>query len=361
MSRTGWVRDTTPLLRICVLPEAGARWLDSERLRERIWNMLGVGRREEGVPHAPVLRIGLCVLGRHAKTQFEATGVLDEANRIHGFRATGVVWDGGSQGSVEAELQACVAWAHEARIHVLCFPELALDEDGRNALRREIERDPGSLCVIFPGSFHEPDPEPKRTIGWVNRARIWAVHAGATPEVVELGGFEKTEPFTMSPEHVGDAIHNHDPDSGCLGYREHIDPGDQIVIVPTPVGRFGIAICRDSFRPNLMSRYAPVVDHLVVISMNEARTDWFWSTSEDLARRSFAASYYVNSTQFVGAYDTTVDLAFFCFPKGTVDQNVVYYGRQPAAAPWRRAKTQAIGDDRRVYAAIPIPRTLFPS
>lgn len=187
ISRADWIRDT-PLPRIRVVPDLGALWLNSGPLRERIWNMVGAARREGRLPQVSELRIGLCVLGRHAKTQFEATGVLDQTNNIHGFRAVAVVWDAVNQGSVEAELHTCVAWARQSRIHVLCFPELTLDGDGRDALRREIERDPGALCLVFPGSFHERDRNPRGGIEWVNRAPIWAVHSGAKPGVLELGG-----------------------------------------------------------------------------------------------------------------------------------------------------------------------------
>lgn len=361
ISETGWVRDIVPLSRIRVLPEQADRWLESERLHERMWSTLRKRRQQEGSLTSPELRIGLCVLGRHAKMQFDATGELDQTRRIYGFRAVEVVWDGGDHGSVEAELRACVTWARETRINVLCFPELALDENGQKALRLEIERDPGSLCLIVPGSFHERDEKAGKTIGWVNRARIWTVRVGENAEIVELGAFEKTEPFTMSPAHVEGAIRNHDPECGCVGYREHIDPGDQLTIVSTPIGRFGIAICKDFFRSRLMDRYAPAVDHLIVVSMNEAVTDWFWFSSEELAKRSIAASYYVNSTQFIAENDATVDLAFFCFPDQTMVRNAVYYGQTPVPKPARRADARAICADHRVSASVPIPRTLLSS
>jgi hypothetical protein len=306
------------------------------------------------------LRIGLCVLGRVGRAEFSKTGWLDQPQGLYGFRASKVAAAKGA--SAVDELVECVRWARRNQVHVLCFPELAIDPAGRTVLGEAIAADPGSLCVVIPGSFHELA---RGTDGWVNRAPVWLVErvppapdgAGPKARVFAAEPFDKTDPFIFKAKKA-EAVLGEAPD-GCLEYREDIDAGTALTVVDSPAGRIGLAICKDAMRGPLLERYGQVADHFLVVSMNEQSTGWFWTSGETLARRDAVAAFYVNSTQDVPEQDSAVDLAFWCFPEQTQLTNVVYRRKlppspaaSPEAAPLQEEKVQLA--DRRAFAA-PIP------
>ena len=232
------------------------------------------------------LRVGLCSLSGESRTQFEGTRVLDAKNDIYGFRSTCIVCGQGSD--YTQELRECVKWARDNKIHVLCFPELSVCPDGRQAIWSEIEKAPGQLCLVIPGSYH--DKVENGEDFWVNAAPIWLVTSG---KIIELTTFEKTEPFPMKTSDalgfscICDAAKEAE-DNGCECLKEHIRPGDMLRVLNTPMGMFGIMICRDQLMPQesgpkLVERYSRMVDHLLVISMNYSRRALFWSEAEKVA------------------------------------------------------------------------------
>ena len=362
--------DGRPLTNIRLLPEQ-PRWASSPGFASHVTRTLRRGcngRRE--------LRIGLCVLGRFAKTKFAKTEWLDTASGLHGFRGTEVAQPDEQGVSAADELRECIHWARDNQVHVLCFPELAIDAVGREVLREEIVTDPGSLCVIIPGSFHEPSGDGG---AWVNRAPVWLVESGlgtgAGPveqgiTLRDVGAFDKTDPFSF-PAKAADEVLGEAP-PGCINYQEDINGGTALTVVDSPAGRIGLAICKDAMRGSLIDRYGQVVDHLIVVSMNDRSTGWFWINGETLARRDAVAAFYVNSTQFLAEDDDAVDLAFWCFPELTKLENVVFRRRlppgpvAPSASEWvrltdRRANVGSIPKEYRVYVPIRLPGTVLDS
>lgn len=279
----------------------------------------GVLRREEWVEKRAVteafgsalvdgaLRVGLCALPGSGATAFEPTDVVDHDTL--GFRGVSV-----DDPSGEYEpLREAVAWAVERDIHVLAFPELAVDGAGRTALQDAIESSPGSLCLVVAGSFHvasERDPE---TIA--NGSPVWAVVEGA---VVPVCTVEKTEPITTGPATLGGDIQQRAEAESCTAVREHIQPSGRVRVVPSPVGAFSVLICKDALVLGAEGPFGDIrakayrsADHVVIPSMNGSAAAWFWGQAEESGRHHETATYYVNAAWVAG---DGVDVAFWSLP-----------------------------------------------
>lgn len=209
----------------------------------------------------------------------------------------------------------CIKWARDNKVNVLCFPELSICIEGRKVLRSEIEKDSGHLCLLIPGSYHESAIDSDDI--WVNTAPIWLVTKDG---IAELAKFEKTEPFSMKVSKaiktpcISDAAEDA-KEKGCGDLREDIRPGGLIRVLETPVGTFGVLICKDQLtRVELIKRYATLIDHLLVVSMNSSPSAWFWSESDKVGRDCAVASFFVNATQVVEPENSNVEMAFWNIP-----------------------------------------------
>jgi hypothetical protein len=317
--------------------------------------------------NGPALRIGLCVLGDQGQAKFTPTVVVDESQRMYGFKSTCVADLPDREGSVAEELKECVDWARRNQIHILCFPEFSIDSAGLEVIRNEVLADPGSLCLAIPGSFHV---EMEGTIGRVNRAPIWLVEqdereGNTVTRLCDDGWFDKGDPFTLDAADAHGAL---DPiPQDAQSFREHIDLGTTLTVIDTVVGRVGIAICKDLLGTDISERYGAAIDHLVVLSLSPKGGGTFWSAGDMVSRRERIAVYYVNSCQWVPTDDSTLDLAYACFPERRYLENVAYVRRVPLINPseqgrpksWRPATQKALPADRRVIISIPLPSTVI--
>jgi hypothetical protein len=293
---------------------------------------------------------------------------MDRRHGVYGFRGTEVAWHGPAGESVASELIACLKWAREARVHVLCFPELAVDMAGREVLARELEKDPGTIALVVPGSFHQIASDgPER----VNRAPAWLLgETGLSGE----GGFDKTDPFNSGAAEFAELFQDIPED--CVECKEDIRPGTGLTVIETPVGHFGIAICKDATNHTLIEGYGNAVDHLLVLSMNPRGTSVFWAQGgESIVRRHGASMVYVNSAQGIPKTDEGADLVFTYFPQHTGLRNRLYRynvlgtaiaraaGQPPPPSgtrhPERPAEIHCVPPNMRVLIEVPIPQTLL--
>ena len=293
------------------------------RLNDKEWFTDKIIERVfERVKEDGVLKFGLCSLTGKSKTQFAGTTVRDPQLGVFGFCATSVECDpmcsdsdieGCHDGYIH-ELRESIQWARENCVHILCFPELSVCPKGRKAIWSEIESDPGHLCLIVPGSYHD------KVIGrddlFTNSAPIWIIKEG---RITELTSFDKTEPFLIELSKVQNFPSMLDVvekarKSGCGYVQEHIKPGNKIRVLQTSLGVFGVVICRDQLvRPDLIERYDILTDHLLIISMN-SNPAWFWFESEKAVRANLSATFYVNASQVVEPDNTNVDMVFWHIP-----------------------------------------------
>lgn len=257
------------------------------------------------------LRVGLCALTGACRTTFEGTRPLGRG--VYGFRGTSVE----PPEAAAAELRECVAWAAEQGVHVLIFPELAIDAEGRGVLRGAIQESPRELCLVVPGSFHvESERDASR---YANSAPLWAVVGG---RVETIGVEEKTEPLTTGASRVGEAVREVARSAGCSAVREDVRPDGHVRLVSTPVGILAVVICRDALMEATEGAFGDVsvrafraADHVLLVSMNGSPSAWFWSRAELIARQFEAATFYVNADHVITPQTAdTVDLAFWRLP-----------------------------------------------
>lgn len=333
-----------------------------------------IDRAFEPVKRKGYLRIGLCALSGEAITQFVGTKVVDLARGIYGFRASYIKYSAkdsvnsantGQDLDYVKELLECIKWARDSKINILCFPELSICMEGREFLRSEIKKDYGHLCLIIPGSYHESVVDSVDI--WVNTAPIWLVTKDG---ITESAKFEKTEPFSMK---VSKAIKTpcifsaakDAEENGCSDLREDIRPGELIRVLETPVGTFGVLICKDQLtRAELIQRYATLIDHLLVVSMNSSPSAWFWSESEKVARDCAVATFYVNAAQVVEPENSDIEMAFWNIPNRLPKDNrnsdkEKYYRKRPTGQRNRYIKLHKLPQSGRVYFEVKIPRGLL--
>lgn len=259
----------------------------------------------------------------HATTQCVGTRPLDSERGVYGFRAEAVT---GRRDPAD-ELRAAVAWARDAGVHILLFPELAIDERGRDALREEIGRDPGQLRLVVPGSFHVStgsDDAP-----WANTAPVWLVSASGI--VAALGtDARKREPFEMPalppPDASPPTLQAHqsawDDDTATFQtLREDIGGRGHVPFVATPLGVLSVLICRDALPApgtapdaDLPYRALRAADHLAFLAMNGSASAWFWERGEEASRQFFSGCYFVNAAQAVREDDQSTPVAFWLLP-----------------------------------------------
>lgn len=265
-----------------------------------------------------MLRIGLCSFTGGVVTVFQPTGRVTTAGPTFGFVAERMTARDPKDASLyETEIRAACDWARREQLHVLCFPELSICPAGRNIIREELARDAACLALVVGGSFHvSEEGQPTR-----NTAPYWIVDDEATPE--ELGKYDKTQALGTSIDqakklsHMEEACRVAEADH-CVSVVEDIHVGDRGHLIQTPLGIFGLLICKDLLADaELVARYQAAADHLLVVSMNAASTAWFFPKSEELARHACVATFYVNCTQIIeSAGDTEVDVAFWHAPAG---------------------------------------------
>lgn len=168
----------------------------------------------QAVAASGTLRVAVVSLRDGAKLRWQAegnarlaVGVDDEAAR-------------------RAALRAGLAAACEASADVLVAPELTVTEALRHDLIEFLLETPNHpLWMVTPGSFHELKPQPSDGLAHSNTARL------LDPDGRELARHHKLRPFSW--EEGGNQ---------CV---EAIAPGQELVLLETPIGHIAMAICLD--------------------------------------------------------------------------------------------------------------------
>ncbi len=327
-------------------------------LRDHEWIPLA----ETEAAFAPVrrgkkLRVGLCCLSGRVRTFFRPTRVLLHEQNTTGFLAQGINSRTGpttrndemvATGDPEYtdELRACVGWARENKVQILCFPELCVCPKGLAALRTEIEKGAGELSLVIPGSYHISDGSGTTS----NAAPIWLIERG---RLRELPAYEKADPMVIEnprgekrnkPEIAGIlAVAEFADQNGCGWIKEDIREGTIARLLYTPVGVIAVTICKDLLwaERTHLQRLADVADVILVVSMNTAGNR-FWPKAESLCPLGTAV-FYVNTPQSVPPTDSETEIAFWYLP------------RVQTAAPEEHPTTQ--GTRLCLFRTAPVGRT----
>lgn len=271
------------------------------------------------VMEEPELRVGLFALSGRAHTRWRYTGPDPLHGGRFGFRSADVrvnhaeAPDADDAGALDPqyarELVDCFAYARRERVHVLCLPELAVCPEGRRIVRQELERDPGSLGLVLPGSWHTADPSGH---AWRNEAPIWlrigsriyeAAHPYhkwqrfhlrakvAAPPASPVPPLPLLYPPELKPPTL----------QGGEFFEDSTELGGLKRVIVTALGAFGVTICRDALFGSgaLMDQYRQLADHIVILSMNSNEA-WF-ATEGTKGLHHDVATYYVNARQVVPA------------------------------------------------------------
>ena len=257
-------------------------------------------------------RVGLVCFSGNAKTWFEGTRPLPKEDKVYGFQASHVA----PSEAFDAELKACLAWARKEKVHILCLPELCVSPVGRELLKQEIEKEPGSLCLVLPGTFHESDPDGSI----INTAPVWLVGANG---IVALATYHKGSRFEMSLKKASglpNMANASKPagEKGCEVLKEDTLPIQEMCLLSTPIGLIGVMICKDMLVDRISQGYLDLVDHMLVLSMNASPTTIFYGKAESAARNYLTGTFYVNATQVVAADNSSIEMAFW-YPPTKVD------------------------------------------
>jgi hypothetical protein len=268
-------------------------WIDISQGSKQ-FSLQKKSRKEDAIP----FRVGLFTFSKEVKTCFIGTKALDENGKNFGFLSDHVAHDNKSQEGYLQELRDCVSWANKTGLNILIMPELSVCPNGLNVLHDEIEKNPGELYLVIPGSFHAPSKEHEGC--YANVAPIWLVKKG---KIEVLAAYEKHEPFSMDVKKVpiGNACLS-DPlskarENHCLFIKEDISSGSRLYVISTRFGIITVFICKDFlFHDNKrLNDVIGFTDHLLVVSMNLGGGPFDYASWE----RSYfgTAIYYVNTLQ----------------------------------------------------------------
>lgn len=256
------------------------------------------------------MRVALCALSGRAHTVYRGTRMLSRRGRLYGFAADAVRCAGSPPGAVCPDyLQELRQVAQDARvlgIDVLCLPELCVCPQGREALADALTSGgSGDTLLIMPGSFHDPLPPGSQTpsvVHYHNSGPVWKVRSGQLQRITHVEKFEsfqfRAPPGLPQPPSVAAAVAQAHSES-CYLLQEDLFEASHAALIQTPVGWWGVMICRDAIYPqhSALDALCMLADHLVVISMSEKGAEFFRAFSERQAKFHLGAVYYVNAAQ----------------------------------------------------------------
>jgi len=278
-------------------------------------------------------RVGLCTFSGRAHTEFSGTEVMQRPDiktntgGIYGFIAETIK----PEKDYEHELKAAIEWAEKKNINLLLMPELSVCRNGRKILKNEIQSRNTSLYLVIPGSYHCEFSQSEKNVpqSYQNQAPVWwnlPSSSGLGYIQNSLPPYAKREPFHLNASKIKTlmpSLHTQATASNCEFLQEHIELGTQFHLISTPLGIFGIAICKDVFNDEWFIKYRQLADHLCVISMNAA-PEYFLGKALDCALHG-TSCFYVNSSQITNKTDEPIETAIWTIPYLQKGGNTCYY------------------------------------
>jgi len=282
-------------------------------------------------------RIGLSTFSGNAKTNFTDTDILQRPNPstasgIYGFIAKGIT----PHDVYKKELEDVIAWARQKKLHVLLMPELSVCEEGRKILIREMEKDSTNLYFVIPGSFHckMATTEPSGKAAYQNQTQILWNRPGSNVKIDDIP-YVKTEAFRMNAAEIriaSSAVFNQANSNNCTYVQEDIECGNAFHLMITPMGIFGVAICKDVLAGDWFNKYRQLVDHFCVISMN-AKPNYFLSEAQKCVLHG-TSFFYANAHQLTrNLANAPTETAFWMIPHTQPENNVCYFNKTNGTPP----------------------------
>ena len=226
-------------------------------------------RREQlriGVASGPVVRYAVT---RHEQDATEHFGVP--------FWLDGV--DERDRAAAEQQLDAAVVAAREARVSLLLFPELTLDDRLLVRLQAKLGEAPGGLpALVVAGSFH-------RQIEGVPRNRCTVLDGGGEVLWVQ----DKQVPYELPADQAASVgVHGR-------GAVEAIEACDTLVVVDGPLGRMSSPICLDFCGTWLRELFVELGVNLLLVPAATPRTDDFVQRARELGTDARTTTIVANA------------------------------------------------------------------
>jgi hypothetical protein len=275
-----------------------------------------------------MLRVVMATLSERYAPEWRPTELISEDPSTFGYVADRVTDAAGCQDEYLADLERLAEQVIALKADVLCLPELMVCEAGRRRLWERLGNHPDAPSLVIPGSFYEyGDEDPSETGAGqgaqvpFNTARIWVKTAKGYDDV---GMYDKWIPFGV-PTQTAAAI----PagmrfsavssaaqalEEPCDRVEEHILTGSKIQLVPTRMGVFGVAICKDVLVEGPLERYRHLVDHLLIVAMNGGEA-YFSDRARHTTREFAVGVFFTNAAVAVPrGIEQPLELAFWSTP-----------------------------------------------
>lgn len=285
-------------------------------------------------------RIALCPL---LSTAFSRFTVSVERGLFVGLRGAPI----SDPKALRASLQRALEAVQRQAVHLAMFPELQVDESGRDTIRALLRdfrhRYPYAVLAGSTHVWRQPQT-PKETDPWVERPVNEAVLLGRGGQA--LLRHHKRGPFRLTSEAIQSAPQFFLEEKQLVGLAargglpneiwEWIAPGEEISVLETTLGRVVILICADALEASpwaaagLVHKLRP--DLLLLVAMS-AETEPFERFASDLER--WGISTVIVNAACVCSESKGTDLALCSLAFLQPD------GAPPTRLRWRRQEPSA--------------------
>lgn len=177
------------------------------------------------------------------------------------------------------QLDEAVDAARAARVSVLLFPELTLDEALLARLQVKLAAAPGGLpALVVAGSFH-------RRVDGIPRNRCTVLDGGGEVLWVQ----DKQVPYELPEDQAGSV--------GVVGQAavEAIEACDTLVVVDGPLGRMSSPICLDFCGTWLRDLFVELGVNLLLVPAATPRTDDFVQRARELGTDARTTTIVANA------------------------------------------------------------------
>lgn len=270
-------------IRVRVGPPDGGDEEDWLRVMTELRSCLG----DDDTP----LHIHLDTLGSSGLPKLEWTVLSEEP-------AAGVGWfapDENTEGEAADAVRAAVAEASGPDPSILVLPELALSDASVAALKSALEelddRDQGPPVLTVAGCLHRPLEAGSVEAAVDEELRGTAQLAGHVNEALILGpgGQELWRHRKISS---AQAPVSHDGVEMTL--VEDIQLGNELRVVPTPLGHLAVVICLDAFAAHVRDRLVASPADLLLIPSLSRRVHRHRSSLNELVQKLWGAAFVCN-------------------------------------------------------------------
>lgn len=246
------------------------------------------------------LKFGMFRMNRHLNLNWKYTRCIDEPRKTYGLRATEVI----DREHYHQNIDSVLKQVEEQSLNFVCLPELLICDDGLDKIKQFLQNWQQEFILFVAGSFHRQQDEK-----WYNRMPILLKYRNTIHQLnydKEVAAFDRVSSFCKQdgtpPENIEmpDPVYFQNLQQSESFFSEDIENDRQLLVLRTGhFGNFGFLICKDYLEEDLLHEaYLPVVDHLVVISLNTSNSATFFEIAKTKSKSNKIATMYLNTYCF---------------------------------------------------------------